>query len=84
MKTILAAAAVMSMLAAPAFAASDCSKRMGKLDEAIKTATINQDDMKKVQDIRIKGDELMKAGKQDECKTALKEGLIILGVKKAK
>ncbi|MDZ4790234.1 MAG: hypothetical protein SGJ17_03355 [Hyphomicrobiales bacterium] len=84
MKTILAAAAVMTMLAAPAFAAPDCTKRMGKLDEAIKTATVKPEDMKKVQDIRVKGDELMKAGKQDECKIAVKEALVILGVSKAK
>lgn len=84
MKAFLASAAVLSLLASPAFAAADCSKRMGKVDEAIKTATVSPDDMKKVQDIRAKGDELMKAGKQDECKTALKEALVVLGVKKAK
>ncbi len=83
MKTFLASVAALSLFAAPAFAESDCSKRMGRVDEAIKTATISPDDMKKVQDIRTKGDELMKAGKQDECKIALKEALVILGVKKA-
>lgn len=84
MKTIFAAAAIMSMFAAPAFADADCTKRMGKLDEAIKTATVKPEDMKKVQDIRTKGDELMKAGKHEECKTTIREGLVILGVAKAK
>ncbi|MDX2264122.1 MAG: hypothetical protein NW215_04040 [Hyphomicrobiales bacterium] len=83
MKTILVTAIALAALSAPAFAAPDCTKRMGRVDEALKTATVAPDKLKEAQDIRAKGDELMKAGKHDECKATLKQALIVLGVKKA-
>jgi predicted negative regulator of RcsB-dependent stress response len=83
MKKILTAAAVLGMLSSPAFAAADCTKRLGRVDEALKTAKVSPEDMKKAEDIRAQGEALMKEGKHDECKKTLKEALVVLGVKKA-
>ncbi len=84
MKSLLTAVAILGLLSGPSFAAADCSKRLSKIDEAIKTAKISDEDMKKVQDLRAKADEFNKAGKADDCKKSAKEALTLLGVKKAK
>jgi hypothetical protein len=76
-----------ALLAALAFASSmafahTCPKLMKQIDDALPKATgKTAAQMNEVKDLRMKGEELHKAGKHAESEAALKKALGILGVK---
>jgi uncharacterized protein len=77
---ILGAAAVMVMLATPAFA-FHCPKDMAKIDAAMAAnPDISDADKAKVTELRQKGEELHKAGNHQESVDTLAEAMAILGI----
>jgi len=78
MKRIIAAAAI-SLLALPAFA-FQCPADMAAIDEAMASATLSEDDMAKVQELRMQGEELHAAGDHQASVDALAEAKMLLGI----
>lgn len=70
------------VLAAPAFAESGhCDADLKAIDAAMSTAKLSEVDMATVKAARAKGEELHKAGKEEECEKALAEAQGVLGIK---
>jgi hypothetical protein len=75
--TILAAAAVFTFAAAPAFA--DCAADMTKIDEAMKTATLDDTNKSKADELLQKAKTAMDAKDEAGCSASTKEILTMLG-----
>lgn len=84
MRKLVAAAVILGLFTAPAFAKKDCGAEIGKVDKALATAKLSEGDTKKVKDARAKAEDLQKAKKNDECVKSLKEAKKLLGLKKEK
>lgn len=76
----LLATAFLLGFSVPAFA-KQCPVDMGKIDAAMKTASLSAAQKAKVGELRAKGEELHKAGKHGESVSTLAEAKKILGVK---
>ena len=77
----LGVAAVLAVLAAPAFA-FHCPVDIGKIDAALAAnPTISEADKAEVVELRNKGEELHNAGNHQESVDTLAKALDILGIK---
>lgn len=80
MTRILAAAAVLVMLSAPAFA-NHCPKDMAAIDAALaKNPQLSQAQLTQVKQLRAEGETLHKAGKHKESVEALQKAEDILKI----
>lgn len=79
--TVLAAIAV-TALATPAFAgAGHCDADLKAVDAAMAAAKLSDADMATVKAARAKGEEMHKAGKEEECEKSLAGAQKLLGIK---
>ncbi len=79
--TMLAATAVIA-LATPAFAGSGhCDADLKAVDAAMATAKLGDADMATVKAALAKGEELHKAGKEEDCEKSLAGAQKLLGIK---
>ncbi len=81
MKTILAATALTAFLAVPAFAAEDCNASLMKIDEAMKSATV--DDATKARLTELVGQAKASNDKGDAaaCSASATEAMTLMGMK---
>ena len=79
MKRLLIIAATVAALSTSAFAGS-CPSLVGKIDEALKTAQLSDEDKSKVMELRDKGEEQHSSGNHAESVTTLNEALKTLGM----
>ncbi len=80
MKTFLIASTIaIAAFAAPAFA--DCAGDMAKVDEAMKTATLDEAGTTKAKELSDKAKAAGEAKDEAACTTATTELLALLGVK---
>jgi hypothetical protein len=79
MKKIMLAAALSLGLAGPAFA-NQCPGLMAKIDEAMKTATLDDADKAKVTELYDKGKAAHEAGNHAESEAALGEAMKLMGM----
>jgi len=79
MKKIALAAALTLGLAGPAFA-NQCPTLMNKIDEAMKTATVDDATKTKIMDLYNKGKAEHEAGNHDASVTDLNAALKLLGM----
>jgi hypothetical protein len=80
MKTILAAAAISALLVGPALAQEDCAASIGKIDEAMKTATVDEATKAKLTSLTEKAKSENTAGDAAACAATTKEALTLLGM----
>lgn len=78
-KTILAAL-LAAALAGPAFAADDYAGLVMKLDEAMKTAQLDEATKAKIDGLKAEGEAKSKAGDAEGSMASLKEALALVGV----
>lgn len=82
MRRILMAAIATTVLAVAAFAESGhCDADLKAIDAAMSTAKLSDADMATVKAARSKGEELHKAGKEEECEKSLADAQKLLGIK---
>ena len=79
MKRLLSAIAVSAWLFSPALA-SQCPSDMSKIDAAMQTAQLSDEEKAKVTELRAKGEELHEAGNHAESVATLAEAKKILGI----
>jgi hypothetical protein len=79
MKKLLSAIAVTAWLCSPAVA-SQCPSDMSKIDAAVQTAQLSDEDKAKVMELRARGEELHEAGKHAESVETLAEAKKMLGI----
>jgi hypothetical protein len=79
MKKIILAAALAAGLSTPAFA-GQCPAIMAKIDEAMKTATVDDATKAKVTELYAKGKGEHEAGNHDASVATLNEALALLGM----
>ena len=79
MKKTLATAALLALLAAPAFA-GQCPALMAEVDAALKTASLSDEDKAKVEELRAAGEEQHAAGEHAASVATLNEAKEILGL----
>ena len=79
MKTFILAAALTAALASPAFA-SQCPTLMGKIDEAMKTATVDDATKTQIMDLYAKGKAEHAAGDHAKSEADLAAALTLLGM----
>jgi hypothetical protein len=79
MKKIILAAVMAFGLSAPAFANS-CPTILAKIDEAMKTATLDDATKAKVMELYTKGKAEHDGGKHDESVATLNEAVKLLGM----
>ncbi|MEE4236767.1 MAG: hypothetical protein V2I51_08600 [Anderseniella sp.] len=79
MKRLLSVIAVSAWLCSPAFA-SQCPSDMSKIDAAMQTAQLSDEEKAKVTELRAKGEELHAAGNHAESVETLGEAKTILGI----
>lgn len=72
-------ALALTLVPAAAFA-SQCPMLMGEIDAALQTASLSEADKAKVQELRMKGEELHGAGDHAGSEAALNEAKQILGI----
>ena len=80
MKTVLAAAALVAFLVTPSFAAEDCAAELTKIDEAMKTATVDDATKTKLTGLVDQAKASNDKGEADACNTSAKEALAPLGM----
>jgi hypothetical protein len=80
MKTIFAAAAIAAFLVTPALAADDCATTVGKIDEAMKTATVDEATKAKLTSLVEKAKAEGEKGEADACAATTKEAMTLLGM----
>lgn len=78
-KFIAAAATALALLATPAFA-SQCPALMAKIDEAMKTATVDEATKAKVTELYDKGKAEYESGDHAASEATLGEALALLGM----
>ena len=81
MKTILSAAVVLGLLAAPALAAGPCDADIKAVDAALISAKLDPASLKKVQDLRATGAKSATDNKPGDCLKTMAEAKRLLGVK---
>ncbi len=82
-QTILAIIAA-TILAIPALAgAGHCDADLAAIDAAVSKAKLGDADMATIKAARAKGEELHKAGKEEDCEKFLAEAQKLLGIKDA-
>ena len=79
MKKLILAAAITMALASPAFA-HQCPALMGKIDDAMKTATVDEATKTKIMELYAKGKTEHEAGDHDASVTDLNAALALLGM----
>ena len=79
MKKIILAVAMTLALATPVFA-NQCPAIMAKIDEAIKTATVDDATKAKVMELYAKGKTEHESGSHDASVATLNEALALLGM----
>ena len=79
MKKIMLVAAGLTFLGVTAYAGS-CPSLVSKIDEALKTAELSEEDKAKVIELRNKGEEQHSNGQHDESVATLNEALTALGM----
>lgn len=79
MKRLVIFAFLASLLPATAFAHM-CPSVMAEIDTAIETASLSEEDMTKVKDLRARGEEEHQAGDHDASMATLGEAKEILGL----
>ncbi len=79
MKKLILAAMMTAALAMPAYA-KQCPALMGKIDEAMKTATVDDATKTKVMALYETGKAAHDAGDHAASETALNEALVLLGM----
>lgn len=79
MKKLLSALALSALLWSPALA-GQCPADMSKIDAAMQTAQLSEEDKAKVMELRTKGEELHAAGNHDESVATLAEAKKMLGI----
>jgi len=79
MKKLILAAAMTMALAAPALA-NQCPSLMGKIDEAMKTATVDEATKAKVMELYTKGKAEHEAGDHAASEKDLGEAMKLLGI----
>jgi hypothetical protein len=72
-------AVLAAAFAAPAFA-YHCPADMAKIDAALATATLSEEDMAKVKELRARGEEEHNAGNHDASVATLAEAMALLGL----
>ena len=78
MKRLLAAAALIAVVAGPAFA-TQCPALMAKIDEAMKTASVDDATKAKIDELYKTGKAAHEAGDHPASEAALNEALKLLG-----
>ena len=81
MKTMLTVAAALTLMAAPAFAASPCDADLKAVDAALISAKLDPVSLKKVQDLRAQGGKAATDNKPSDCLKTMAEAKKLLGVK---
>ena len=82
MKLTVMTALAVTALATPAFAGSGhCDADLKAVDAAMATAKLSDADMATVKAARAKGEELHKAGKEEDCEKSLADAQKLLGIK---
>ncbi len=76
--TIIAAAFATAFLAGPALA--DCAGDMAKIDEAMKSATLDETGKTKATELLTKAKTAMEAKDEEACAASTKEVLTMLGM----
>ncbi len=79
MKRLLLATALALSLSVPAFA-NQCPAIMAKIDEAMKTATVDEATKAKVMELYTKGKAEHEGGSHDASVATLNEALALLGM----
>jgi len=79
MKALLAAAALSLTLSAPALA-FQCPSDVAKIDQALQTASLSEDQKAQVMQLRNEGDRLHKAGQHQASVDTLAQAKQILGI----
>ncbi|MGH6856009.1 MAG: hypothetical protein ACREDX_06210 [Aestuariivirga sp.] len=79
MKKLILAAALTAAMVSPAFA-NQCPTLMGKIDEAMKTATVDDATKTKIMALYDKGKAEHESGDHDASVTDLTEALKLLGI----
>ncbi len=80
-KTLIAAAAVLALSAAPAWA-RHCPKDMAEIDAALaKNPSVSAETLAQVKELRAKGEQLHNAGNHPESEAALAKAKALLGLK---
>lgn len=81
MKQILIAVVATTVLVMPAFAESGhCDADIKAIDAAMSTAKLSDADLATVKAARAKGEDLHKAGKEEECEKSLADAQKLLGI----
>jgi hypothetical protein len=81
MKLNVLAAVAMTILATPALAgAGHCDADLKEIDGAMAKAKLSDADMATVKAARAKGEELHKAGKEEECEKSIADAQKLLGI----
>lgn len=80
MKALFAAAALTVSLAAPALA-FHCPSDIAKIDQALQTASLSDDQKAQVMQLRNEGERLHKAGQHQASVDILAQAMQILGIK---
>lgn len=71
----------MFLAAAPAAAfANSCPVLMGDIDQALESASLSEEDMTKVKELRTQGEELHESGDHEGSMKALEEAKSMLGL----
>lgn len=82
MKQTMLATIAATILAAPALAgAGHCDADLAAIDAAMSKAKLSDADKAAVTAARAKGEELHKAGKEEDCEKSLGEAQKLLGIK---
>ena len=81
MKTILAATALAAFLVTPAFAAEDCAASLMKIDEAMKTATVDDQTKAKLTELVDQAKSANDKGDAADCSAKATEAMTLVGLK---
>ena len=78
-RMLLPVAGLLVALSAPALA-FQCPGDMGKIDEALPNATLNEEQLTQVQELRAEGERLHSEGQHQEAVDTLAQAMAILGI----
>lgn len=76
LKTIVAAAAALFVLAVPVFA--DCEEDIVKIYESLETIDVADDDMARVNDLLDEAEAAQESGNEDGCNAAMAQAKALL------
>jgi ethanolamine utilization microcompartment shell protein EutL len=81
MKTVIAAAGLLAILAMPAFAAEDCAASLTRIDDAMKSATVDEATKARLTELVDKAKASNDNGEAEACSASAMEALALLGMK---